>query len=104
MRLNVRDVNFIIYRLFFIYLFFLCGACGLLIVTLELLGVSVIRLGSASYDAYIATCWVAVFVSFITGSIMLQLIKERRGKGLDRRQRSEAIRFPDRRKGDRRTD
>ncbi|RDH81499.1 MAG: hypothetical protein DIZ80_15580 [endosymbiont of Galathealinum brachiosum] len=105
MSFNVRDVNFVTYRLFFIYLFFLCGAGGLAIVALEFVGISVIRLDPrTSYDAYIATCWVASIVSCGMGWLMLQLIKERRGKkGKDRRQRNIPIDFPDRRKGDRRT-
>ena len=104
MRLNVRDVNFVFYRLFFIYLFFLCGVGGLAIITFEFMGFRVIQLNSRdSYDAYIATCWVAILVSFTMGSIMLQLIKERRSKKGDRRQSNIPIDFPDRRKGDRRS-
>jgi len=68
------------------------------------MGFRVIQLGpSDSYDAYIATCWVAILISFITGWIMLQLIKERRSKNGDRRQTNIPIDFADRRKGDRRT-
>ena len=103
MRPNVRDVNFVYYRLFFIYLLFLCGVAGLATIIFEFLGFRVIQLEPyQSYDAYIATCWVAILVSFTMGSIMMQFIKERRSKKGDRRQQNISIDFPDRRKGNRR--
>jgi len=68
------------------------------------MGLRVIQLDApGSYDAYIATCWVAILVSFAMGSIMMRLIKERRSKESDRRQQSITIDFSDRRKGDRRS-
>ncbi|MCW8934102.1 MAG: hypothetical protein OQK98_05210 [Gammaproteobacteria bacterium] len=104
MHLNVRDVNFVYYRLFFIYLLFLCAVAGLATITLEFIGVRVIQLDlHESYDAYIATCWVAILISFTMASIMLQFIKERRKQSSDRRQQNIPIDFSDRRMRDRRS-
>ena len=67
------------------------------------MGFRVIQISTSDYyDAYIATCWVAILVSFTMATIMMQFIKERRAKKGDRRQHNISIDFPDRRVSNRR--
>jgi len=105
MSLRNRDNKLAYYRLFFIYLIFALGALGIVILTLEQSGISIIsaEIPSSSYEAILATSWVSSIICFSSGLLMLSLSKERRQEKHDRRGHNIAIDFPDRRKTDRRS-
>ena len=99
MAFKIRPVSFFYYRLFVVVLTFLIGFTCLAAVVLEFMPGWSGRLMDFELDreAFLSTFGVAGIAGFFGGVLMLYLMKERRTIETDRRKKSIAIDFPDRR-------